>query len=118
MRRKLGSIVPFEVAVLEAGIDLHAAGTSEFHGYELARHIKDVEHSRKLTAYGTLYKALDRLEKAGLLESRWEHPESAAKDNRPRRRLYRVTADGQAALSRLPMVTAPARVRLKEEPAS
>jgi len=119
MRRKAGSIVPFERAVIEAGVGLHASGTPEFHGYLLARHIKDGTSARNLTAYGTLYKALDRLQNAGLLESRWEHPEAAANDNRPRRRLYRVTASGQAALAQpMPQVSPAPRRRLNEEPVS
>jgi PadR family transcriptional regulator, regulatory protein PadR len=49
------------------------------------------------TAHGTLYKALARLEDAGLLVSRWEDADLAAADGRPRRRLYRITTAGQAA---------------------
>jgi len=119
MRRKAGSIVPFERAVIEAGVELHAAGAPEFHGYLLARHIKDATSARNLTAYGTLYKALDRLQNAGLLESRWEHPEAAANDNRPRRRLYRVTAKGHAVLAQqVPEISPVPRLRLNEEPVS
>jgi DNA-binding PadR family transcriptional regulator len=54
--------------------------------------------ARGLTAHGTLYKALDRMERMGLLESRWEDPEVAAAQGRPRRRLYRVTGQGERAL--------------------
>ncbi len=119
MRRKAGSIVPFERSIIETAIDLHASGMAEFHGYLLARHIKDAANARNLTAYGTLYKALDRLENAGLLESRWEHPEAAARDNRPRRRLYRITANGRAILSKqAPEISAAPSLRLKQEPVS
>jgi hypothetical protein len=118
VRRKPGSIVPFERSVLAAGIDLHASGIDEFHGYLLARHIKEAESARNLTAYGTLYKALDRLENAGLLESRWEHPESAANDKRPRRRLYRVTANGRGVFAEQPDTSVTPRLRFNQEPAS
>ncbi len=118
MRRKPGTIVPFERAIIEAGLDLHASGVEEFHGYLLARHIKDAANARNLTAYGTLYKALDRLQNAGLLESRWEHPETAANDSRPRRRLYRVTAAGQAVLAHQPAPSGGRRLRLSEETVS
>ena len=47
--------------------------------------------SRALTAHGTLYKALGRLEEFGLLGSRWE---DAAPEGRPRRRLYELTGQG------------------------
>jgi DNA-binding PadR family transcriptional regulator len=49
-------------------------------------------------AHGTLYKALSRLLEAGMLSAVWEDPELAAEARRPRRRLYRVTPAGAAAL--------------------
>lgn len=42
---------------------------------------------------GTLYPILQRLEKAGWLESHWEN-ENPSSLGRPRRRLYRVTPLG------------------------
>ena len=45
---------------------------------------------------GTLYPILLRLEAAGLLESKWE-TEAPSTLGRPRRRLYKVTADGARA---------------------
>jgi DNA-binding PadR family transcriptional regulator len=48
--------------------------------------------SRSLTAHGTLYKALGRLEELGLLASRWEDVPAIA--GRPRRRLYELTGEG------------------------
>jgi PadR family transcriptional regulator PadR len=98
MRRREGELVPLEVAVLAAGLDLRSAGEHEFHGFLLAKAIRDGDQARGLTAHGTLYKALDRMERMGLLESRWEDPERAAAMGRPRRRLYRVTGDGERAL--------------------
>jgi DNA-binding PadR family transcriptional regulator len=47
---------------------------------------------------GTVYPALRRLEKAGLLRSRWEAQKRAHADGRPVRRLYQLTAEGRAAL--------------------
>lgn len=44
-------------------------------------------------ATGTLYPILMRLEDAGWLESRWE-AETPQALGRPRRRLYRMTAEG------------------------
>ena len=85
--------------MLEAGLHLHALGTSEFHGYGLAKQMRDDAGARKLIAHGTLYKALDRLEAMGLLQSRWEDPLEAASENRPRRRFYRVTAAGSKTLA-------------------
>jgi PadR family transcriptional regulator len=99
MRRKPGAILPTEQAVLAAGLHLHGLGAGEFHGYALAKQMRDEAGARRLIAHGTLYKALDRLEGMGLLESRWEDPLLAAEDNRPRRRFYRVTQAGSKALA-------------------
>ncbi len=59
--------------------------------------MREAEAARQLTAHGTLYRALDRMEAAGLLESRWEEP-SPESAGRPQRRLYRLTAIGEKAL--------------------
>jgi DNA-binding PadR family transcriptional regulator len=99
MRRKAGTLVPLEVEILEASMTLRARGLREAHGFLLARTVAEGTEARRLTAYGTLYKALDRLERAGLLESRWEDPEYAAEAARPRRRFYRMTAIGEAAVA-------------------
>lgn len=99
MRRKPGTLVPIEVSILSAGVALNLSGQPEFHGYAVARELKEREEARRLTAHGTLYRALARLEETGLLASRLENPEAAAAEQRPRRRLYHVTAQGEAALS-------------------
>lgn len=98
MRRKKGAILPLEAAILAAAVELSAAGLPRFHGFLLAKHLRDVEGAKLLTAHGTLYKALGRMEKAGLLVSVWEDPDVAAEEGRPRRRLYEITASGRAAL--------------------
>jgi PadR family transcriptional regulator PadR len=99
MRRKEGSLVPLEVSILEVALELRQRGIAEAHGFLLAKELRDGARARRLTAYGTLYKALDRLERAGYLASRWEDPLIAARDGRPRRRFYRVTLDGEGALA-------------------
>jgi DNA-binding PadR family transcriptional regulator len=106
MRRSAGAILPIEVSILSVAIELDGSGGSEFHGFEMARLLRDIDSARRLCAHGTLYKALNRMEKAGLLSSRWEDPQIAADEGRPRRRLYRVTASGQAAMVRLQAGTA------------
>ena len=98
MRRKAGTLLPIELTILEAGIRLRMEGVAHFYGILIAREIKERQEARLLTAHGTLYKALDRLQRSGLLESEWEDPIVAAQANRPRRRLYWVTAAGEAAL--------------------
>ena len=47
---------------------------------------------------GTVYPALRRLEKAGLLKSRWEDTAEAHAAGRPRRRTYALTSEGRRAL--------------------
>jgi DNA-binding PadR family transcriptional regulator len=99
MRRKPGTLIPIERSILEAATDFARRGEPEFHGYAVAGEIREREGARRLTGHGTLYKALDRLERAGLLASRWEDPDVAASEGRPRRRLYRLTAEGERALA-------------------
>jgi DNA-binding PadR family transcriptional regulator len=106
MRRKAGTLVPLEVAILAAFLDLRGAGVSESHGFRVAKELRDREGAKRLTAHGTLYKALGRLEKAGYLASRWEDqpPDDLG---RPRRRLYHVTAEGEAAFAAVPQPARP-----------
>lgn len=101
MRRKPGAVLPLEASILETAVALSKAGIEQFHGFELAKQLRDDEGRRTLTAHGTLYKALTRMEKAGLLESVWEDPDLAANEGRPRRRLYSITAEGRIALARV-----------------
>jgi DNA-binding PadR family transcriptional regulator len=102
MRRKPGALVPLELSILTAAAALHDDGTRQFHGYQLASHLADITDRKLLTAYGTLYRALGRLAKMGLLESQWEDPRIAAEENRPGRRLYTLTAEGVAAAAASP----------------
>ncbi len=105
-RRRFDQLLPLEVAILEAGLALTRDG-SEFHGFALAAAMADVEGSRRLTAHGTLYKALGRMAERGLLTARWEESSIADAEGRPRRRLYRVTGAGEADLVRSSRPTAP-----------
>jgi PadR family transcriptional regulator PadR len=120
MRRKPGALVPLELAICTCAADLYRKGSREFHGFEIAKRLKDVGDRRLLTAYGTLYRALGRLEKMGLLDSRWEHPEIPARENRPGRRLYTLTPLGEEAVHEARNAEAariPARARRRLRPA-
>ena len=97
MRRKPGSLVPLEIDICRAAADLHKNGAAEFHGYEMAKQLAASSDRQSLAAYGTLYRALGRLEDMGLLKSRWEDPRIAAREGRPLRRLYALTAAGKQA---------------------
>ncbi len=99
MRRAAGSLVPLEVTILGVLLELRRSRVEAAHGYAIAQAIQGQHEDRRLTAYGTLYKALERLERSGLLESRWEEPQAAAADGRPRRRYYRVTLEGASAFN-------------------
>jgi PadR family transcriptional regulator, regulatory protein PadR len=99
MRRKPGALLPIEEAILAAGLDLGRVGVKEFHGFAVAKRMKDIGEAHQLTSHGTLYKALGRMETAGLLQSRWEKADLALEEGRPRRRLYQVTGVGERALA-------------------
>jgi DNA-binding PadR family transcriptional regulator len=97
VRRKSGSLTPLEAALLLAGLELLARGEPEFFGFQIAKRLEDADDSYRWTGYGSLYRALDRLEGRGLLESRLEPAELAEVERRPRRRLYRLTSKGATA---------------------
>jgi PadR family transcriptional regulator, regulatory protein PadR len=111
VRRKPGRLVPLEIAICEAAVELRERGESEFHGYELAKTLGRGAGTRLLTAHGTLYRALGRLEAMGLLDSRWEDPAIPARENRPGRRLYTLTAAGDAAVAEARLAAAASRKR-------
>src|SRR5207253_4892890 len=100
MRRRPDTLLPIEVSILAAGVDLRRDAATTFYGFSIAKEIREHEGARRLTAHGTLYKALDRMERAGLLASCWEDPLVAARERRPRRRLYEVTSAGEQALAK------------------
>ena len=67
---------------------------------------------------GTVYPALRRLERAGLLRSGWERAEEAHALGRPRRRTYALTASGVASLSEAEAKLAEVRRVLADLPAT
>ena len=94
-KRRPGRLLPIEFEILECGLDLQVRDGS-FYGFALARELAG-SNGGTLTAHGTLYKALSRMKDAGLLHASWENSDAADIENRPRRRLYEVTAEGRAA---------------------
>ncbi len=92
------------------------SGQATFHGFGLAQTLREQSGSRSLTAHGTLYKALSRLEEFGLLTSGWE--DAPAVEGRPRRRLYELTSRGADLAERALAGKAAGRSpRLASEPA-
>ncbi|HEX8647271.1 MAG TPA: PadR family transcriptional regulator [Thermoleophilaceae bacterium] len=88
-RRKPGTLLPLESEILQAAL---SNGGAPFHGFALAQAMREQSGAQSLTAHGTLYKALARLEEFGLLTSSWE--DAGAAEGRPRRRLYELTGQG------------------------
>jgi len=48
---------------------------------------------------GTVYPALRRMEKTGMVRSAWEAEHLAREDSRPPRKYYRLTRPGESALA-------------------
>jgi PadR family transcriptional regulator PadR len=69
---------------------LHAVASGHQFGF-------DIMTATGLTS-GTVYPALERLESAAYLRSRWESEEAARLDGRPARRYFTLTASGATAL--------------------
>jgi DNA-binding PadR family transcriptional regulator len=75
---------------------LHALARGYEYGF-------DIMEETGLTS-GTIYPALDRLERLGFARSEWEDAQLAQAEKRPPRKYYRITPDGarelEAALER------------------
>jgi PadR family transcriptional regulator, regulatory protein PadR len=65
----------------------------KLHGYALIEELKRQSGGTFELPEGTVYPALHRLERAGLLSSRW------SKETGRRRRVYQLTRKGQEALA-------------------
>ena len=99
-RRKPGTLLPLEAAILELALARQQAGLAQFYGFALAEALRAERGARALTGHGTLYKALGRLEELGLVRSQWEDPGAA--EGRPRRRMYELTSAGTATAEKRP----------------
>ena len=83
--------------ILKGHLDLLLLATVQTcpaHGYAIAVALRERSADALSLSEGTLYPALHRLERAGLLSSRW------AEANGRRRRVYRLTRKGHRALDR------------------
>jgi PadR family transcriptional regulator PadR len=90
VRRRKDSLIPIELAILEIAMGRR----DPLHGFAFAKLLAGAAGAHRLTAHGTLYKALGRLAERGLLAAEWEDPEIALGEGRPRRRLYVITGAG------------------------
>jgi DNA-binding PadR family transcriptional regulator len=81
-----GHLEPMILAALERG---------EAHGFEVWRRLEAAGGGGLRLKEGSLYPALYRLERAGLVKAEWESGERRG----PRRRVYRLTPKGTRRLA-------------------
>ena len=74
---------------------LKAVSLEPLHGWGIAQRIMQISQDVLQVNQGSLYPALHRLERRGLIDSEW-----AASDNNRRSKYYRLTRAGRAALAR------------------
>jgi len=83
-------LTPLSMAILVA------LGGGDLHGYALLRQVEERSGGLLCPGTGSLYAALQRLMDEGLIVESPERPED---DDDARRRYYRITADGRAAVA-------------------
>lgn len=89
---------PPEPDALRGSIDvliLKALSLQPMHGWGIGLRIQQLSKGRLDVNQGSLYPALQRLEKDGLIASDW-----GTSENNRRARFYRITAAGRRALGR------------------
>jgi len=74
---------------------LKAVSLEPLHGWGIAQRIHQVSNDVLQVNQGSLYPALHRLERRGLIASEW-----AASDNNRRSKYYRLTRAGRTELAR------------------
>jgi transcriptional regulator len=94
----LGMPSPDRTDVLQGMLDmliLKTVAAGPLHGYAIAQRIHQTSRALVHVPQGSLYPALHRLERRGLLAATWSDTETGR-----RARVYRLTRKGQAALER------------------
>ena len=85
------------VELLQGTLDMLILRTLLFgpaHGHQIAKHIQRTTDDVLQVEHGSLYPALHRLERKGLLESKWE----TAPDRNREYKYYRLTSGGRKHL--------------------
>jgi len=85
------------IQLLQGTLDLLILQTLVFgprHGHGIATSIQRTSEEVLLIDHGSLYPALQRLERAGLIASEW-----GTSDNNRRARFYKLTRSGRARLT-------------------
>ncbi len=73
---------------------LKTLALTPLHGYGIGQRIEQMSGGVFRVTLGSLYPALQRLEKAGLIDAEWR-----ASENNRRARYYRITATGRRRLA-------------------
>src|SRR5215470_8005233 len=85
------------IQLLQGTLDLLVLQTLVFgpcHGHGIATAIQRISEEVLLIDHGSLYPALQRLERAGLIDSEW-----GVSDNNRKARFYKLTRKGRARLT-------------------
>jgi len=87
------------LALLQGTLDMLILRTLLFgpaHGHQIAKHIQRTTEDVLQVEHGSLYPALHRLERKGLVASKWA---TAAKDAKREFKYYRLTEAGRKQLT-------------------
>lgn len=87
----------YKAELLQGTLDmliLKTLALEPMHGYGISQRIQQISREVFRVNQGSLYPALHRLEKDGLIEAEW-----GASENNRRARYYRLTRDGRKRLS-------------------
>ena len=82
------------VGATTAPLILSVLNAGDAHGYEIVQRVNALSEGLFEWREGTVYPALHRLEKAGLIEGGWEDA-----PNGKRRRVYALTKEGRRELA-------------------
>lgn len=82
------------VAASATPLVLGILGEGDSYGYAILKRINELSGGELQWTDGMLYPLLHRLDRLGLVEADWRHP-----DGGRRRKYYRLTDDGRAALA-------------------
>lgn len=89
---------PTRIELVQGTLDMLILRTLQIgpaHGHQIAKHLQRTTDDVLQVEHGSLYPALHRLEKKGLLAAKWE---LAAKDSKRQLKFYRLTASGRKQL--------------------